>query len=182
MAGKRSRQDLLDFLDYLAAKGLMAKATAASRKAAVGKVLGVLPEEEAQDVTKLDLDDVMSRFQYLEGKGYTPSSLSSYLSRVKSAVDDFEGYLENPLGFKPRVQAREKRKPERKKEGASSTRTEQEPNVERQVAKAPLASSILPIPIRADVTVFIQGLPYDLTEAEAAKIANVVRAMAVPSE
>ncbi len=39
--------------------------------------------------------------------------------------------------------------------------------------------SILPIPIRPDLTVKIQGLPYDLTVHEANKIANVVKAMAL---
>jgi hypothetical protein len=43
----------------------------------------------------------------------------------------------------------------------------------------PMASSILPIPIRADLTIYIQGLPFDLTEAEAKKIASVIQAMAM---
>lgn len=177
MANERSKQSLLEFLDYLADKGLMAKSTVASRKAAVGKVLGILPDEEAHDVTKLNLNEVMARFQNLEGKSYTPGSLTTYLSRVKSAVDDFRTYLENPLGFKPSVQKREKRKPDNQRE-RPPPHTDQQHGVERQAAKAPLSSSILPIPIRPDITVFIQGLPYDLTEAEASKIANVVRAMA----
>ena len=42
----------------------------------------------------------------------------------------------------------------------------------------PLSDTIIPIPLRADLTVFIQGLPIDLTEAEAEKIARVVKAMA----
>lgn len=181
MADERSRQKLLEFLDYLGEKGLMAKATIAARKAAAGKVLGILSDEEARDVTKLNLDEVMTRFHNLEGKGYTPGSLSTYLSRVKSAVDDFKTYLENPLGFKPSVQTRDKRKPEGKKEGSTPTHDEQRLSVERQEVRAPLSSSILPIPIRPDTTVFVQGLPYDLTEAEAGKIANVIRAMATPA-
>lgn len=178
MATEKSRQSLLEFLDYLADKGLMAKATVAARKAAAGKVLGILSEEEARDVTNLNLDDVMVRFQNLEGKNYTPGSLSTYLSRVKSAVEDFTTYLENPLAFRPSVQVREKRKPENKKGAPTTANTVQKHGVERPPVKAPLSSTILPIPIRPDTTVFIQGLPYDLTEAEAAKIANVIRAMA----
>lgn len=38
--------------------------------------------------------------------------------------------------------------------------------------------TITPIPIRADLTVKIQGIPLDLTKAEAEKIARVVEAMA----
>ncbi len=39
------------------------------------------------------------------------------------------------------------------------------------------AGLIVPIPIRPNLTVHVQGLPYDLTEAEARKIAAVVTAM-----
>jgi hypothetical protein len=39
------------------------------------------------------------------------------------------------------------------------------------------AGLIVPIPIRPDLTVHVQGIPFDLTEAEARKIAAVVTAM-----
>lgn len=39
---------------------------------------------------------------------------------------------------------------------------------------------IIPIPLRADLTVRIWGLPIDLTPAEAAKIGAVVTALAEP--
>jgi hypothetical protein len=38
---------------------------------------------------------------------------------------------------------------------------------------------VFPIPIRPDVVVRIHGLPFDLSTAEAEKIANVVKAMAM---
>jgi hypothetical protein len=180
MTNERSKQKLMEFLDYMAETGLMAEATVAARKAAASKVLGILSAEEASDVTKLDLDQVMARFHNLEGRSYTPGSLTTYLSRLKSAVDDFKMYIGNPLGFKPSVQTRERRRSEGKKEGSTPTSSEQHPT-ERHAVKAPLSSSILPIPIRADITIFIQGLPYDLTDAEASKIANVIRAMATPA-
>ena len=40
MNGKKSREAALEFLEYVAQKGLMAQATARARKAAVSKVLG----------------------------------------------------------------------------------------------------------------------------------------------
>jgi hypothetical protein len=184
MANERSRQKLLEFLDYLAAKGLVAGATVATRRAAASKVLGILSEDEAADVTVLDLDEVMSRFQNLEGKNYTPGSLNTYLSRLRSAVDDFKSYLENPLGFKPSTQAREKRvKPEAKKESGASSESSAA-RFEPAVARTPSmpSASIIPIPIRPDITVHVQGIPFDLTIAEATKIANVIRAMATPAE
>ena len=180
MSDERSRESLLEFLNYLADKGLLAKATANSRRVAASKILKILSDEEAQDVTALNLDDVMSRFQNLEGKGYTPASLATYRTRIKSAVSDFDNYINNPLGFKPTVRRRGKNKTEpsidRGKEHspASSSHTEKKP------ASQPMSDSIVPIPIRRDITVYVQGLPFDLNEAEADRIANVIRAMATP--
>jgi hypothetical protein len=37
---------------------------------------------------------------------------------------------------------------------------------------------IIPIPLREDLTVFVQGLPIDMTREEAAKVAAVILAFA----
>ena len=180
MSGNRSREALLDFLKYLADKGLIAKATANARRAAASKVLGILSDKEAQDVTLLDLDDVMARFQNLEGKGYKPGSLNTYRGRVKSAVDDFDSYLKNPLGFKPNVRRRERRTSEGQNPRTNDRPKENRPPTGMRPASPPMSNSIVPIPIRQDTTVYVQGLPFDLSEAEAERIANVIRAMATP--
>ncbi|MBV9884388.1 MAG: hypothetical protein JO276_15370, partial [Sphingomonadaceae bacterium] len=170
MNGKRTREAILDFQDYQAAKGLLAKGTAAARKAALGKVLGILPAEEAEDVTKIDLDDVMIRFSNLQGRDYTPGSMSTYKSRVRAALEDFEAYLSNPLGFRPSVNRRDR--PTRVEKPTTKT----QPTVETHEAVVKVATpafdttSILPIPLRADLIVRIQGLPFDMTAAEARKI------------
>jgi hypothetical protein len=179
MNGKRTREAILDFQDYQAAKGLLAKGTAGARKAALGKVLGILPAEEAEDVTKIDLDDVMMRFSNLQGRDYTPGSMTTYKSRVKAALEDFEAYLSNPLGFRPSVNRRDRavakaEKPTTKKQSHVETHD----HVTKVATPAFDTTSILPIPLRADLIVRIQGLPFDMTAAEARKIANVVLAMA----
>jgi hypothetical protein len=174
MTAKRTRQDFLAFLDWLSEKGLMAKNTVAARKAAANKVLGILSDEEAQDVTILNLDDIMHRFSNLQGKGYTPGSMTTYLSRLRSAMDDFKQYLDNPLNFRPGVQPRARKAEIRKEPPPPAPVSNREP--------APVAApNALSIPIRPDTTIAIHGLPYDLSEAEAAKIANIIRAMATPA-
>lgn len=183
MAGPRSRTELLKFLDYVGSKGLMSPATAESRKASVNKVLGILSDEEADDVAILDLEEVVRRFANLHGQGYTQDSLRTYKSRTKSSIEDFLRYVENPLGFKVGSHIRE-RKP--KPSNGQTTSARREPDVTSPAAPPrgtppTAASSILPIPIRADLVVHVQGLPYDLTEAEAKKIANVIQAMATPA-
>lgn len=178
----RSKQGLMEFLDYLANKGLMAKATVAARKAAAGKLLGILSDEEASDVTKLDLDHVVERFQNLEGKNYTPASLTTYRSRTRSAIDDFVAYLENPLAFRPNLQSRERRQKTDAKRDANPQEKAAPTSTERPASKPYFepSGSIIPIPIRADVTVYVQGIPFDLTSTEATKIANVIKAMSTP--
>jgi hypothetical protein len=179
----RSRTALVEFLDYLASKGLMAKATVSARKAACSQILGILEGDEASDVTSIDLDQVVHRFQNLHGKKYTPQSLVTYKSRVKAAIDDFASYSANPLAFRPSAQSRERTKSKNNKTNsepknidAPESKTDIIPSRPAQPAMA--SSNILPIPLRADLTVFIQGLPFDLTPQEARKIANVVTAMA----
>lgn len=114
-------------------------------------------------------------------KKYTPQSLTTYKSRLRSALGDFEAYLSNPLAFRPSIQNRERTKPRTPKE---STQTNSSPSQEGRAESGrghswPLAASnILPVPIRADLTIYIQGLPYDLSEGEARKIAAVITAMA----
>ena len=175
MSERRTREDFFAFLDWMADKGLMAKNTVAARKASATKVLGILSDDEAQDVTRLDLDIVMQRFTNLQGKAYTPGSLTTYLSRVRSALDDFKIYLDKPLNFRPGVQTRERNKPDARREISSAGSAGSK-------AFAPTATpNALSIPIRPDTMIVIQGLPYDLNEAEANKIANIIRAMVTPS-
>lgn len=183
MNGKKSREAAIDFMQYLAQKGLMAPATAQARKAALNTVLSILDPDEAQDVTTLDLDSVISRFGNLQGKDYTPESLRTYKSRVKSALEDFASYVENPLAFKPSLQTRERKPIQSKvttddKKHSAVTPAPEPYRPQAGTFAGPMANSILPIAIRADLTVHIQGIPFDLTEAEAKKIAGVIQAMA----
>jgi hypothetical protein len=178
MDGDRSREALAKFLDYLAEKDLMAGNTVQSRKAAASVILGILDKDEATDVTKIDVEDIVSRFARLHGSRYTPASLTAYKSRLRSALSDFESYLSNPLVFRPGLQRRERPRsrpvPEVSEPGLPQTR----PESVRSSFAPPISGNVLPIPIRADLTIYIQGLPFDLTESEARKIAAVVTAMA----
>jgi hypothetical protein len=184
MDSRKSREGAVEFQEYLAQKGLMEPATARARKAAVNTVLAILDVQEAQDVTAIDIDEVMRRFANLQGKDYNPATLRTYKSRVRSALDDFRSYIENPLAFKPSLQARE-RKSSSDRPASSPSKANSDVNTSEltrptvSALSGPMASSILPIPIRADLTIHVQGLPFDLTEAEAKKIANVVLAMAM---
>lgn len=185
MTKDMSRRSLLEFLDFAGNKGLINSATVSARKAAVNKVLGILTEEEVVDVTSLDLDRVMDRFFNLNRSEYKPESLAAYKSRVRSSIEDFAAYEANPLGFRPASSSGPRKSGEKRKEAPSNGGGESQSTVRMDdgpTMRPAAANSIMPIPIRADLTVFVQGLPYDLTKAEANKIANVIKALAFTNE
>jgi hypothetical protein len=177
----KSLPALLGFLDWMATKGLMQRNTVSGRKAACSKVLGVLDPEEQADVTQVSIDDAMDRFQNLEGRNYMPASLGVYRSRVAAAISDFERYLANPASFKPGVVQRRTANGTTKRTQPTETPQQQAraASSEAPVSTAHSPVNVFPIPIRADVVVRIHGLPFDLTVAEADKIANIVKAMAM---
>ena len=179
----KSLTGLVSFLDWTAEKGIMAKNTVNGRKAAVGSVLGILDPEEQGDITTIDLDSVMTRFVNLHGKKYNTSSLNVYKSRTNAAINDFKSWLADPLSFKPNGSKAEKKstpKPAKKAGSAPQSMTSETPS-NAQIGQTPhsATANVFPIQIRENLVVRVHGLPFDLTKAEAERIANVVKAMAM---
>jgi hypothetical protein len=187
----RTKADFLDFLDWLGTKGLMPLNTAQARKAVANKVLAALEEDELEDITALDIDDVMLRFTNKFGKKYTPESARTYKSRFETSVADFKAYCENPVGFRPQGRLQLKRATPDQQSGVADRKR---PMVRKPTIKAPLdrerqiddeptsAGNVIPIQIRQNLTVRIGPVPFDLTKSEAAKIANIILAHAMPTD
>ncbi|WP_299589023.1 hypothetical protein [uncultured Tateyamaria sp.] len=182
MTNRSSFEDLIKFIDYLSDKGLLKQQTAASRKAVANKVFENLDDADRADVLALDIDDAMNRFINKAGSNYSPGSLQTYKARLKSTLDDFAAYLKNPMGFRPTIATRAARKPKSvesvastSQESASSSKASQPEVSARGISSLPSAD-IFPIPLRPDLVLRIQGLPHDLTNAEANKISAVVKA------
>ena len=179
-----SREALLEFLNYAADKGLLNKNTASARRAAAGSMLSILDDAEARDVRTLDIDDLTNRFANIYAKKYTPESLRVYRSRLKSSIDDFVRYAENPAGFKMPSAAKPQKKPASgKAQTATSTSLPAvvDPD-ERPVTSQAIRTIDVPIPLRGSCIVMINGLPADLTGPEAERIANVILAFASPGQ
>ena len=181
MAGQFSKEALMSFIDYAGSKGLLNRSTATARKVAVKRITAILEPHEAEDVTKLDIDAIMHRFSNMEGSAFTPESLATYRSRFRASIDDFVNWKSNPMSFRstrvgsPRKQVRNAGKDER---NISSTRAPEPVSA----TSAPPQTHSLPVPLRSDLTVFIHGVPFDLSKAEARRIANVVLAIAIEPE
>lgn len=177
-----SREALLEFLEYAGDKGLLNKNTAAARRAAASNMLSILDDAEAVDMRRLDIDSLTSRFANIYARKYTPESLRVYRSRLKSSVDEFIRYVENPAGFKMQPTP----KPQKKQlQGKVQTlHPTSLPAVVAADERPGAANSIrtidVPIPLRGSCIVMVNGLPADLTGPEAQRIANVILAFATP--
>ncbi len=171
-----SKNALMNFFGYLSSKGLVNSNTVAARKAAANKMLSVLDETEAADLRKVNIDRVATQFFHLHGKGFTPDSMTTYKSRLKSGIEDFIKYTTNPASFKPDApRPRTQNGNDSKSQNGSSGETPKSPPHQ---SPPNVSESVFPIPIRQNLVVKLMGLPADLTKKEAQKIANVVLAFA----
>lgn len=170
--------ELLKFLDYLSEKGMLNKNTAVSRKAASNKMLGILDAVEQADVRDINLDDVAARFGNLEGRKYTPQSLQVYKSRVATALADFLRYKNNPATFKTKPGGGAIKL--LKSTGSNLQSASTQPNIDMPSADfSPhrIPSIDIPVPLRTNCIIQINGIPVDLKPSEAKKIAAVIFAM-----
>lgn len=178
------------FLDYALEKGLLKPETAKSRKTAVNKILEKIPSEQREDVRKVDLDLEAEHFANRQGAGYIPASLQTYKSRAKTALADFEAYVDSPMTFRPAGAS--SGKTQSKSSGQTQRKAQQKSKQQKPAADANEGESggrgseerqvpeglTFPVPIRPGLIVQLRGVPFDLTTAEAEKIAQVVKALA----
>ena len=174
---------LEEFLAYLGKKGMLTPAAASSRRAAVSKIFEVLLEDERSDVFAVDIEGVISRFANLRGKEYTPGSVQAYASRLRASIDDFRRHIDDPVNFKMSGNSSAKPAKGAKKVQVKSKDQSVTSYSSHQLSTAshvsqPVQDSVFPIPIRENLVVKIYGLPFDLSEIEANKIAAVIKAMA----
>lgn len=184
---KYSVISLYEFLDYVSDKGLIKQSTARNWKNAALRIFGILEESEQSDVRNIDIYSVCQRYANLKGKDVTLSSLQTYRSRLKSAVNNFVRYIDDPRSYRPGINQRSTRNNREKDSLVSEDKGKNEKirsesiqsNVTDQTATSTASTYPIPIPLREDLIIQLIGVPFDLTEAEAEKIARVVKALGV---
>jgi hypothetical protein len=142
-------------------------------------MLGILDEQEAADVRTLDIDAIERRFHNLYPTKYSPDSLRVYRSRLKSTLEDFIRYKESPASFRPSSPAKTSKIGSKKSQDqqAGASLPAVVPPVAPQSAALGRSTVNIPIPLQGSCVVTIHGIPIDLTEQEASRIANVVMAL-----
>jgi len=184
MPNQYSTTDLLNFLDHAAERGLMPAATASAFAVAARKVFEILSDEETLDVRVLDLDALTRRFQNKRAHDFTPGSLKTYASRVRRAVDLFVAWRDNPANFSIKTRSTAA---SRRREGTSDR--DREPPAETSPSVGQFSGSEpssmgtyhTAFPLRPGRIVSLLNVPDDLSLAEAERLAQFVRMLALES-
>lgn len=188
MSNAYSMEDLLDFLSHASDRGIFPAATATALSVATRNVLGVLSEEERKDVRKLDLDEVVTRFHNKRAKDFSPGSLKEYGRRLRRAISMFIEWRASPADFtvKNRATAASKGRKLSRKSSESGRSTESSVVEDRESGTGPEGYLMRggdgyrsAFPIRPGHVVGIDNIPTDLTKAEAERLAQFIRLLAV---
>ena len=98
-------RDLIDHWTWAAEKGLMNRNTAGGLRSACSRVLEALGDGwEQTNISELDVEETLLRFQNMKKKDFLPQVLEEYKQRFRKAVRSYLEYLANPGGWKPSAQ------------------------------------------------------------------------------
>lgn len=178
MANEYSADDLLEFLSHAGDRGLMPAATAQALAVAVRNVFVVLNDRERADLRNVDLDGAIKRFVNKRAKDFNPSSLKEYGRRVKRAVDLYLNWRDNPADFSVKTRNTQTRKERGQQAEPASSPTGHTPEDERLTSRD-FGGYQTGFPVRAGRVITLLNVPEDLTAAEAERLAQFVRMLAV---
>lgn len=177
MANAYSADDLLEFLDHAGDKGLMPAATAQALAVATRNVAGILSDDEKADLSRLELDAAIKRFTNKRAKDFNPTSLKEYGRRIKRAVELYLSWREDPANFT--IKTRTTSAPRRKEKGSGNADPiTREPSTD-QIPDEHAGTYRSSVPVRPGLVVTLINIPNDLTGAEAERIAEFVRLLAL---
>jgi len=109
----------LAYCEYLMSKGYATSAQVNPWRTAIQKVFETVEGEgwESLDLTSMNLDEYLSRFQTLAGAQYKAESITAYKRRIRNALDAHEHYLST--GRPPTFRQGGKRRPPEEVGGGS---------------------------------------------------------------
>lgn len=177
MANAYSMDDLLEFLDHAGDRGLMPAATAQALAVATRNVLGILTENEKSDLSQLDYDAAIKRFTNKRAKEFNPASLKEYGRRVRRAVELFLSWRADPANFT--IKTRTTSAPRRKDRGVENSEPSAREASAERIPEETAGTYRSALPVRPGLVVTLLNVPYDLTSAEAERLANFVKMLAV---
>lgn len=171
---------LLQFLRQSTIEGILNPAVAKSRINAVEQLFVELNEQEKQDIRLIDVNVLSGRFHKLHDSSIRPEVLELYNKRVTAALVDYLAWIDNPKSFFS-IGGDTIRKDKRYQMSNKEMSFEQKALEEITLATSEKNKEIFSIPLREDITVYVQNLPLDISRKEADKIAKVIQALAIDS-
>jgi hypothetical protein len=96
-----SGKAFVEHWDWVTQKGLMNKNTAGALRAAAKQVLSIEDDPDGVDITKIDVEALLRRWENLRKQNFKPDSLETYKQRFRQALSLYTSYLEDPGGYKP---------------------------------------------------------------------------------
>jgi hypothetical protein len=172
---------LVEHWDWAADRGLMNKNTAGALRIACSEVLSIDPDWETKDVSTLDVEAHLTRFQNLRAKNYKPESLNVYKARFRRALSQFFDYTKDPAAWKPGGQDRPARQNGGRKRSAAEQRDFIAPLREPSAEFGTEGYIEYPFPLR-EGTIVRLSLPPDLKVSEAKRLSAFVATLAVDGE
>lgn len=170
---KFTLQLFYEFLDSLNNSGAVNPATARNIRNSSQRIMAFATDSEKDDVTKLDVDELVRRYQDSANPTPNKTTLSNYKSRTLSAIGRFkthqlgqditDSFSETTQEIKRTMNAKAK-----KPRGKQAVKVIEE-----------VKTFELPIPLRGDLIVTITNLPRDLTKEEARRISNIIESFSM---
>jgi hypothetical protein len=178
-----SGKAFVEHWNWAADKGIMNKNTANSLRAASSQVLSIVDDWETVDITEIDVEDILRRFQNLKGRDYKPQTLNAYLRRFRQAVDYFLEYNQDPVNWKPATRTRPSQQSSKASEDRKSRKTStSEPLQISTKPQTPEGGLVrYPYPLRENLVVYL-NLPADLKVVEVKKLSVFMTTLTVDFE
>ncbi len=172
--------NLLDFLSLAGSRGLMPAATASALSVAVRNVLGVLDDNERNNLHQMDIDAVLKRFTNKRAREFNPSSLKEYSRRLRRAIELYERWSDDPANFSIKTRTSRSTGKKARADGATARPADSADPAVRSTTPQPEGDTYSSaFPIRTDRVVVLTNIPADLTGPEAERLANFVRMLPV---
>jgi hypothetical protein len=182
----RSGREFVDFWsEYAAKRGLMGRSTAETMKSACKVVMSTVEPDtwEELDISTIDLDSFVDRFQRLKMTDLKPDSLHIYGKRFRNAIASYQEYLASPTTWKygstetrstpSNGEGGKRRAPKPKVKAMTNINTSQ-----NGVGTSEVPTISYPYPLRPGLLISVE-LPADLTKLEATRLASFLQSLAV---
>lgn len=179
-----TKANVLKFVDFQIAKGLVNVNTGNARKAACNKILEAFGDDD--DLTSVDVRSEVLKFNNRHPGQLSPDSLNTYEKRVASTLDEFKKYLTNPTSYKGVIGRgitngeKKDKKPPKVSDTTEVTVIDMPPATPKQMPTSAVTDTSLMMPFPLRPTFLAQLIiPRDLTKDEATRLCAFIQALAV---